>query len=109
MTNSPQDQRKHERTDSLNLSFFCTDPNDNVMAQGMGRTLNISKTGILLETTFELPPGQQLDMEIALQDDLIDARGTVAHCTAKDDNMYHVGVEFKQISAADQEIIKKHL
>ncbi len=109
MANTPENQRKHERTDSLNLSFFCVDKDDNVMAQGMGRTLNLSETGILLETSIQIEPGQSVDMEIALQNDLIDARGTVAHSKEANDDHFHTGIEFTQISSADMEILKKHL
>lgn len=109
MANTPENQRKHVRTDSLNLSFFCVDQDDNVMAQGMGRTLNLSETGILLETSIQLEPGQYVDMEIALQNDLIDARGTVAHSSAADDDFFHTGIEFTQVSPADMEILKSHL
>lgn len=109
MANPPVNQRKHARTASLNLSFFCIDQDDNVMAQGMGRTLNLSETGILLETSIAMEPGQSVDMEIALQNDLIDARGTVAHCKAIDADHYHTGIEFSQISNADMEILKSHL
>ena len=109
MADTSENQRKHERTDSLNLSFFCIDKDDNVMAQGMGRTLNLSETGILLETSIEMTPGQSVDMEIALQNDLIDARGTVAHSKASDDDHFHTGIEFTQVSSSDMEILKKHL
>ncbi len=109
MADTPDNQRKHERTDSLNLSFFCIDKDDNVMAQGMGRTLNLSETGILLETSIQMTPGQHVDMEIALKNDLIDARGTVAHSKAADDDNYHTGIEFTHVSNADMEILKKHL
>ncbi len=110
MALTPNNQRKHARTDSLNLSFFCIDKDDNIMAQGMGRTLNISETGILLETSIQMSPGQSVDMEIALQNDLINARGTVAHSKqAADEEQYHTGIEFSQISNTDMEILKKNL
>ncbi|MBU0682223.1 MAG: PilZ domain-containing protein [Proteobacteria bacterium] len=109
MANTPENQRKHARTDSLNLSFFCIDKDDNVMAQGMGRTLNLSETGILLETSVQMTPGQSVDMEIALQNDIIDARGTVAHSKAIDDDHFHTGIEFNHLSHADMEILKTHL
>jgi hypothetical protein len=109
MASTPENQRKHERTASLNLSFFCIDKDDNVMAQGMGRTLNLSETGILLETSVQMTPGQSVDMEIALQNDIIDARGTVAHSKAADDDNFHTGIEFTHLSHGDMEILKKHL
>lgn len=109
MANTPENQRKHHRTDSLNLSFFCIDNDDNVMAQGMGRTLNLSETGILLETSTQMDPGQSVDMEIALKNDIIDARGTVAHSKAATDDYFHTGIEFTQVSNGDMEILKKNL
>ncbi|MDR9500280.1 MAG: PilZ domain-containing protein [Desulfurivibrionaceae bacterium] len=109
MAKTPEYQRKHIRTNSLNLSFFCTDPEDHVLAQGMGRTLNLSESGILLESTTRLEPGQAVDMEIALQNDLINARGVVAHSSATDRDHYQTGLEFTKISSADLEILKKHL
>lgn len=109
MAKIPENQRKHVRTNSLNLSFFCTDPEDHVLAQGMGRTLNLSESGILLETTMQMEPGQAVDMEIALQNDLINARGVVAHSSAADKDHYQTGIEFTKISNADMEILKNHL
>lgn len=109
MANTTENKRKHARTDSLNLSFFCIDEDDNIMAQGMGRTLNISETGLLLETSIQMTPGQSVDMEIAFQNDLINARGTVAHSTPAADDHFNAGIEFASISKADLEIIKKNL
>ena len=109
MTISPNNHRQHKRTESLNLSYFCIDKDDNVLAQGMGRTLNLSETGILLETSVHMEPGQSVDMEIALQNDLIETRGTVAHSSAADKDHYHTGIKFSQISTADMEILKKYL
>ena len=45
---NPVDKRRHTRYESLNLSYVCLDENDNIIKQGMGRTLNISESGILL-------------------------------------------------------------
>ncbi len=109
MVNTPENKRKHARTESLNLSFFCVDENDNILAQGMGRTMNLSETGIQLETSTQMTPGQSVDMEIALKNDLINARGTVAYSNASDDDHFNTGIEFTQISDADMEILKKFL
>ena len=39
--------RKHDRFDALNLlSYFCVDAENQTVQQGMGRTLNVSETGI---------------------------------------------------------------
>jgi hypothetical protein len=41
-----QEKRKHARFNSLNLSYVCLDENNQVIKQGMGRTLNVSESGI---------------------------------------------------------------
>ena len=49
-----EDKRKHERIRSLNLSYICLDEEKNIVKQGMGRTLNLSESGLLLETHFPI-------------------------------------------------------
>ncbi len=98
--------RRHHRTDSLNLSYFNVDENDQIVDQGMGRTLNISQSGILLETTTELSTGQLMDMEMAMHDQLIAARGTVIHCQPLGDGQFQVGIEFTAIKDKDLAILK---
>ena len=49
-----QEKRKHARFSSLNLSYVCLDENNQIIKQGMGRTLNVSESGILLETHFPI-------------------------------------------------------
>ncbi|MEN8141483.1 MAG: PilZ domain-containing protein [Thermodesulfobacteriota bacterium] len=101
--------RRHRRTDSLNLSYFQVDENNEVIDQGMGRTLNISQSGILLETASELDKGQTLDMEMALHDQLISAIGVVIHVQSPNTDVHQVGVEFTTISDKDMETLKEFI
>ena len=48
------EKRKHPRVNALNLSYICLDEDQQVIKQGMGRTLNVSESGILLETHFPI-------------------------------------------------------
>ena len=43
-----QDKRKHFRVNSLNLSYVYVDGNNDEEKQTIGRTLNVSESGILL-------------------------------------------------------------
>lgn len=104
---SSNEQRKASRTDSLNLSFFSIDEEDITTNQGMGRTLNISVTGILLETSEQIPKGKTVNMDIAVKDDIINAKGTVIHSTENDDSTYRTGIHFTTISKDDQSTLKK--
>ena len=64
-----KNKRKHQRFASLNLSYVCLDENNNVVTQGMGRTLNISESGILLETNFPIELKYLVLLTIGLEED----------------------------------------
>ena len=50
-------KRKHARYDSLNLlTYVCVDSDGKEWNQGMGRTLNISESGLQLETHEPIDP-----------------------------------------------------
>lgn len=100
-----QEQRQATRINSLNLSYFCIDEDGKITHQGMGRTLNISTTGILLETNEDLPISKTIDMEIAMKNDLIKASGTIIHSTSAKDNTFHAGIHFTEISDKDKETL----
>lgn len=87
-------KRKHQRFQSLNLSYICLDENDNVVKQGMGRTLNISESGILLETHFEIKPKYLLLLTIGLEDDLLEIKGKPIHSRSSDEKKFEIGIEF---------------
>lgn len=103
------EKRKNPRYDSLNLSYVCEDAQGVVLHEGMGRTLNISENGILLETTSESSPDNTLTLEIALEDDLINLRGRVAHCKQTEKALYQTGVEFTDLGEADLALLKQFI
>ncbi len=105
MPSQEQEQRQATRINSLNLSYFCIDENGRVTHQGMGRTLNISTTGVLLEANEDLPLSKTIDMEIAMKNDLIDASGTIIHSTKAKDDIFHIGIHFTKISDTDKETL----
>ena len=87
-------KRKHQRFQSLNLSYVCLDENENIVKQGMGRTLNISESGILLETHFPIEPEYLVVLTIGLEEDLLDIKGKPIHTRSDDDGKFEVGIEF---------------
>ena len=98
-----EDKRKHQRIASLNLSYLCLDENDNIVKQGMGRTLNISESGILLETNFPVKLEYLVLLTIALKEDLMEIKGKPIHVQSKDTGRFEVGIEFLE---PDQEYIR---
>ena len=95
--------RKHERIPSLNLSYICLDENNNIIKQGMGRTLNISESGILLETHFPIEPQYLVLMTIALKEDLLEIKGKPIHSRSNETGEFEIGIEFLE---PDQDSIR---
>ena len=89
-----EDKRKHQRIPSLNLSYICLDENNNIVKQGMGRTLNVSESGILLETQFPIELEYLVIMTIALQEDLLEIKGKPIHTRSNETGKFEVGIEF---------------
>ncbi len=98
-----ENQRKHQRIQSLNLSYICLDENNNIVKQGMGRTLNISESGILLETQFPIESVNLVLMTIALQEDLLEIKGKPIHARSNKAGRFEVGIEFLE---PDQDSIR---
>ncbi len=89
-----ENKRKHPRILSLNLSYICLDENNNIVKQGMGRTLNISESGILLETHFPIESVYLVLLTIALEEDLLEIKGKPIHVRSKETGEFQVGIEF---------------
>ena len=103
------DKRKHERIRSLNLSYICLDENHNIVKQGMGRTLNISESGILLETHFPVEPSHIVQLTISLEEDLLDIKGKPVHITPKKDGKYEIGIHFTESDPNTATMLKKFI
>ena len=103
-------KRKHDRIDSLNLlNYVCLDEKDEETIQGMGRTLNVSKGGILLETHIALDQCSAISLAIGLEDELIDIIGKIVYCRKGKDKKYESGIEFSEINEAELKILNKYI
>jgi hypothetical protein len=100
------DKRKHKRLVSLNLSYVCLDEGQKAVKQGMGRTLNVSESGILLETYFPIQPGHTVILSIGLKDDLVDIKGRLIHSRSKKDGVYEVGIEFVEPGEEARRVVR---
>jgi hypothetical protein len=88
------EKRKHRRIASLNLSYICLDDAGKPVKQGMGRTLNLSEAGILLETRFPIAAEHRVVLSIGLEDQLVDINGRAVHVRSTDHGVYEIGIEF---------------
>jgi c-di-GMP-binding flagellar brake protein YcgR len=104
-----EEKRKHARISSLNLSYVCLDENNQIIKQGMGRSLNVSESGILLETHFPIDNQQTVILTLGLEEDLIDIKGRPVHSRTNDEGKYEVGIEFLESDAKASKALKKFI
>ena len=108
MSNS--ERRRYVRPESLNLLDYIVVDEQGVQGNySMGRTLNISIGGILMETHIQLHAGQQVMITIGLEDELVDVMGRIIHSTEHKDSMFHNGIEFFHASVDDRRIINNYV
>jgi hypothetical protein len=103
------EKRKHPRVNSLNLSYICLDEDQQVIKQGMGRTLNVSESGILLETHFPIEANHTVVLSIGFKDRLVDIKGRPAHIRSTGADVYEIGVEFTDLDETARHAVKDYL
>jgi c-di-GMP-binding flagellar brake protein YcgR len=105
------ERRRHYRVDSINLlTYSCYDGEDRLVEQGMGRTLNVSKSGILLETSTILDMGSIVYVTIAFDEDLVEIKGRVVrHIEGQEENLFDMGIEFLDLDAEKIEYIDRYV
>ncbi len=101
--------RKHERVASLNLLHFTGYRNDVIIKQGMGRTLDVSESGILLETHFLMELQDQLSLTIGLEDDLVEMKGRVVYCNEEEGGKFKVGIEFFEVDEKALQMLEQYI
>jgi c-di-GMP-binding flagellar brake protein YcgR len=104
-----KNERKAVRLNSLNLSYIGIDENNEIIKQAIGRTLNVSESGILLETHFSIDSKQIVSLTLALEDELINMKGEVVYSRPGEENLFETGVKFLEIDEASQQVLKKYI
>jgi c-di-GMP-binding flagellar brake protein YcgR len=108
MTN--QEKRKHSRIDSLNLlNYVYSDDSGDGSTQGMGRTLNVSESGILLEINTPINIDDIISLTIGLEEDMVEIKGRVVYTNENDKKMYESGIEFFDVDDKAKETLKKYI
>ncbi len=105
-----KDHRKHHRIDSLNLLHYtCIDHHDQSVGQGMGRTLDVSESGIRLETHAPLNAEHAVLLTIGFEDHTIQIKGQVVHLQPNLEGRFEAGINFFDIGQADLAILKQYI
>ncbi len=108
MTN--EEKRKHSRIDSLNLlNYIFSDDSGSGSTQGMGRTLNVSESGILLETHTPIDVKSIISLTIGFEEDVVDIKGRVVYTKENDRKMSESGIEFFDIDETARKILNRYI
>jgi hypothetical protein len=75
----------------------------------MGRTLNVSQGGILLETHVEIDSKYTVSLTIGLEEDLVDINGEIIRSTQGKDDNYESGIRFHEMDEAAFQILMKYI
>lgn len=104
-------KRRHERYDSLNLlSYVCIDADGKEWKQGMGRTLNISETGIQLETHEPIETKYIIMLSIGIEDDVVDIKGEVVYCNrGEKSGRFESGIAFHEVGPEALSVLKRFI
>ena len=104
------DRRKFPRVPTRNVvSYLSTDKRGNKLNQGMGRAMDISQSGILLETTQRIDSENIILEFVDLEDNLVSIKGKVAYCNSYDRKKFKTGISFQGTHEKNIEIATKLL
>ncbi|RJQ87951.1 MAG: PilZ domain-containing protein [Desulfobacteraceae bacterium] len=108
MTND--EKRKHSRIGSINLlNYVYCDENEEEADQGMGRTLNVSESGILLETHNRIDPSHVVCLTIGFREDVVDIKGRVIYTKENTRGLFESGIEFFAMDDAARQVLENYI
>jgi len=105
------EKRKYARVDSIYLlNYVHIDANDNeLVTQGMGRTINVSESGIMLETHIPFSESDTVDVVVGLKEDMVTIRGKVVFNRATETGRYQSGIEFVSIDDDSLKTLRRYI
>jgi hypothetical protein len=88
-------QRQHARVETCNLiSYACLDAQGTMIKQGMGKALDISQSGLMLESSCPIESEYVTLVSADPDDHLVDIVGKVAHARRSRSGSYKTGIRF---------------
>ena len=101
-------KRNHPRIEiEAFVSYVVLDRHRNIMGQGIGKVVNLSRGGILLETHEQIEAPYTL---LSLTDETkknFSFLGQVAHSEARTGGKFHTGIRFVEKEAKTREVVTR--
>ena len=102
-----REKRSSRRIRSLNLTSYTPRKGEEQQyIVSIGRTLDVSEGGVKVETHRRLADGTELEMDIAIEDRIITAKGEVVHTEELKNGLFGTGIRFSAISDEDRESLR---
>ena len=104
---STSERRKHPRVKIYYpISYVCMDEKGSIVQQNMGMVLNISQSGILIETADSIFCKYISLTSIDLNGNVIEIKGKIAYCKKNESTKYSVGISFDGTPAQNIRFVK---
>ncbi|MCG6917417.1 MAG: PilZ domain-containing protein [Deltaproteobacteria bacterium] len=104
---SVREKRASPRIRSLNLASYVPKKDEKQeYIISIGRTLDVSEGGAKIETHRKLDRGLELELEIAVEDQIISAKGEVLYSTELADGLFGTGIRFTAIAEEDRRLLQ---
>ncbi len=89
------DRRKHVRVETSNLiSYESIDNDGEIVFNSMGRAINVSRSGIMLEIAHLIEAEYVSLRTVDLDNNLIQLKGQLIYCRKTDSGLYQSGIRF---------------
>ncbi|BCS95795.1 hypothetical protein DSLASN_14270 [Desulfoluna limicola] len=104
------EKRKHSRFNSSNLlSYTCVNAENTVVQQGMGKTLDVSEGGILLETHVPIDAQHTVHLDIGFKDDVAEIVGKVAYSRQGESGREESGIRFEEYGDESRQVLQRFI
>lgn len=102
------ERRQYQRVKTQNLiSYFSFGETGKMRSHGLGIAMDVSKGGVLLETTNYIKPGLIVLAATDRQKNLIEVKGKIAYSKKTSSGTYFTGIEFTGVNERVTQFITK--
>lgn len=103
--------QRNKRFETLNLvSLIHRDAEGRVDLEAVGRTLDLSEGGILLEIPDPVPRGNnEVWLTLGIRDHVFEATGQIVHQRQLENGNLAIGISFKDLPAQWSQVIARFL
>ena len=91
----PVEKRKNARVETSNhILYESMDNEGHIVRRSMGKAINISQSGIMLETPYPIDSSNVTLVTVDIDNNLIEMTSSLIYCKETDSGMYQAGFSF---------------